>query len=122
MTAPARVAAYQALRLVATADLGDALVRTRDPLEDSRDRALATDLVTGTLRWRGAIDYQLARLSGISAPALSLIETGKRDLRVTSLCRIADALRVAPGDLVEDRPAGATRVSKRKGYDLGDYT
>lgn len=64
MIAPARAAAYQALRLVMTADLGDTLVRTRDPLEDPRDRALATDLVTGTLRWRGAIDYQLARTSG----------------------------------------------------------
>jgi 16S rRNA (cytosine967-C5)-methyltransferase len=64
MTAPARVAAFQALRLVATAELGDTLVHTRDPLGDARDRALATELVTGTLRWRGAIDFQLARLSG----------------------------------------------------------
>jgi len=71
---------------------------------------------------RGLNLHELARLSGISAPALSLIETGKRDLRVTSLCRIADALRIAAGDLVEDRKAGAARVSKRKGYDLGDYT
>jgi len=71
---------------------------------------------------RGLNLHELARLSGISAPALSLIETGKRDLRVTSLCRIADALRIAAGDLVEDRPAGAARFSKRKGYDLGDYT
>ena len=70
---------------------------------------------------RGLNLHELARLSGISAPALSLIETGKRDLRVTSLCRIADALRIAAGDLVEDRPSGAARVSKRKGYDLGDY-
>lgn len=71
---------------------------------------------------RGLNLHELARLSGISAPALSLIETGKRDLRVTSLCRIADALRIAAGDLLEDRPAAAARVAKRKGYDLGDYT
>jgi transcriptional regulator with XRE-family HTH domain len=71
---------------------------------------------------RGLNLHELARLSGISAPALSLIETGKRDLRVTSLCRIADALRIAAGDLVEDRPAGPARVAKHKGYDLGDYT
>lgn len=64
MTAPARAAAYQALRLVDRADLGDALARSRDAVTDVRDRALVTDLVTGTLRWRGAIDYQLARLSG----------------------------------------------------------
>ncbi len=71
---------------------------------------------------RGLNLHELARLSGISAPALSLIETGKRDLRVTSLCRIANALRIPAGDLLEDRPAGAAPVAKRKGYDLGDYT
>jgi len=71
---------------------------------------------------RGLNLHELARLSGISGPALSLIETGKRDLRVTSLCRIADALRIAAGDLVEDRQAGAARISRQKGYDLGDYT
>ena len=71
---------------------------------------------------RGLNLHELARLSGISAPALSLIETGKRDLRVTSLCRIADALRIAAGDLVEDRPAAPAHVARRKGYDLRDYT
>jgi len=57
MTAPARAAAYRGLRLVTAggADLGDALARVRDPLDDVRDRALATDLMTGTLRWRAAI-------------------------------------------------------------------
>ena len=64
MISPARAAAYKALGLVETSDLGDALARSRDALDDTRDRALATDLVTGTLRWRGALDYQLARLSG----------------------------------------------------------
>lgn len=68
--------------------------------------------------------HELARLSGISAPALSLIENGKRDLRVTSLCRIAAALRVAVGDLLENRPVDtrAAQTRERKGYDLGDYT
>lgn len=70
MIAPARAAAYQALRLVMTADLGDTLARTRDPLADPRDRALATELVTGTLRWRGAIDHQLARTSGTALDRL----------------------------------------------------
>lgn len=67
---------------------------------------------------------ELARLSGISAPALSLIETGKRDLRVTSLCRIAAALRCNAGDLLEDRPTDIRASDPREGegYDLGDYT
>jgi 16S rRNA (cytosine967-C5)-methyltransferase len=63
--APARLAAYRALRAIASgrADLGHALSRARDPLRDLRDRALATELATGTLRWRGAIDYQLQHRS-----------------------------------------------------------
>jgi 16S rRNA (cytosine967-C5)-methyltransferase len=65
MPAPARAAAFRALSDVSAGrvDLGEALSRARDPLADSRDRALATDLTVGTLRWRGALDYQLQRLS-----------------------------------------------------------
>ncbi|HUE87183.1 MAG TPA: 16S rRNA (cytosine(967)-C(5))-methyltransferase RsmB [Vicinamibacterales bacterium] len=65
MPAPARDAAFRVLGAITTGrvDLGDALSRARDPLTDSRDRALATDLATGTLRWRSALDYQLQRLS-----------------------------------------------------------
>jgi transcriptional regulator with XRE-family HTH domain len=75
--------------------------------------------------------HELARLSGISAPALSLIETGKRDLRITTLYRIAGALRLRAGDLVEDRPRAAlgadlaadpaATVASGQGYDLEDY-
>jgi 16S rRNA (cytosine967-C5)-methyltransferase len=72
MTAPARVAAFRALVALSSnrIDLGDALSRTRDSLADTRDRALTTDLVTGTLRWQGAIDYQLQRLSSKPLPRL----------------------------------------------------
>jgi transcriptional regulator with XRE-family HTH domain len=67
--------------------------------------------------------HELARLSGISAPALSLIENGKRDLRLSSLQRIAAALRVADIDLLGDRPTAGrpAKAGARKGYDLGDY-
>jgi 16S rRNA (cytosine967-C5)-methyltransferase len=65
MAAAARIAAFRALRALAGGrlDLGEALARARDLLPDPRDRALTTDLVIGTLRWRGALDYQLQRLS-----------------------------------------------------------
>ena len=65
MAAEARTAAFRVLRAIGSGrgDLGDALSRARDPLTDPRDRALATELALGTLRWRGAIDYQLQRLS-----------------------------------------------------------
>jgi len=67
--------------------------------------------------------HELARLSGISAPALSRIETGKRDLRITSLYRIAAALRVSARDLVdlpEPRPT-AVEAPHGRGYDLTDH-
>jgi 16S rRNA (cytosine967-C5)-methyltransferase len=55
---PARMAAYWALRAVLEGeDLPRALVRERDQLQDERDRALVTELTTGTLRWLAALDY-----------------------------------------------------------------
>ncbi|MDG2520413.1 helix-turn-helix transcriptional regulator [Caulobacter segnis] len=68
--------------------------------------------------------HELARLSGISAPALSLIETGKRDLRITSLYRIADALRTQARDLLGEPPAEPLKPERPdvQGYDLTDYT
>nr|WP_155041701.1 helix-turn-helix transcriptional regulator [Paracoccus litorisediminis] len=66
---------------------------------------------------------QLARLTGISAPALSLIETAKRDPRLTTLARIADALRLPVSRLIEADAAARTTLSgdASQGYDLGDY-
>lgn len=66
---------------------------------------------------------QLARLTGISAPALSLIETGKRDARLTTLAKIAAALRVALSALLDDPSPGpdARATGASQGYDLGDY-
>ena len=66
---------------------------------------------------------QLARLTGISAPALSLIETGKRDPRLTTLKRIADALRVPPATLMADGSdtIEPSALASAGGYDLGEY-
>ena len=65
MAAPARAAAFRVLRVIAAGrgDLGEAFSHARDPLPDVRDRALATELATGTLRWRNALDYQLQQRS-----------------------------------------------------------
>ena len=66
MIAPARLAAYEALRAVngRAADLPAALARVRSGLRDERDRALAGEIVTGTLRWQGAFDRVIGVLSG----------------------------------------------------------
>ena len=62
MIAPARIAAYEALLAVENgrADLPHALARVRDTLADERDRALAGEIATGTLRWQGMFDHVLA--------------------------------------------------------------
>ena len=62
MIAPARLAAYDVLRAVSTgrADLPTALARVRPRLGDERDRALAGEIVAGTLRWQGAYDAVIA--------------------------------------------------------------
>ena len=62
MIAPARRAALDALRQVdeERLDMGEAVDRVRKPLTDERDRALLLEIVSGTLRMRSAIDYQLA--------------------------------------------------------------
>lgn len=66
---------------------------------------------------------QLARLTGISAPALSLIETAKRDSRLTTLAKIAAALRVPLASLLDDsRPDLSSKPDNPSlGYDLGEY-
>ena len=62
MIGPARVAAYEVLRAVSSrrADLPAALALARARLPDERDRALAGEIATGTLRWQGTFDHIIA--------------------------------------------------------------
>jgi 16S rRNA (cytosine967-C5)-methyltransferase len=64
--APARVAAYETILAVAAgrADLPAALARARARLKDERDRALAGEIATGTLRWQGAFDHIVETFAG----------------------------------------------------------
>lgn len=93
---------------------------------DNAEKKLLADAgkrIRETRSAQGLSLEQLARLTGISAPALSLIETGKRDPRLTTLKRIADALRVSLATLIADGP-GVTEPSDSSsigGYDLGEY-
>lgn len=66
MIAPARTAAYEVLRTVGSGktDLASALARQRGRLTDERDRALAGEIATGTLRWQGAFDHVIVAFSG----------------------------------------------------------
>ena len=62
MIAPARLAAYGVLRAVhgGRIDLASALAQARRDLRDERDRALAGEIATGTLRWQAAFDRLIA--------------------------------------------------------------
>jgi 16S rRNA (cytosine967-C5)-methyltransferase len=63
MIAPARRGAVDALRDIdeVPIDLGEAVARARQGLGDERDRALLLEIVSGTLRMRAALDYQIAQ-------------------------------------------------------------
>jgi 16S rRNA (cytosine967-C5)-methyltransferase len=65
MTAPARTAALSALRAIerGRGSLPAELARAHAGLADERDRALATTIVTGTLRWQRACDHLIAHFA-----------------------------------------------------------
>ncbi|HKT11771.1 MAG TPA: 16S rRNA (cytosine(967)-C(5))-methyltransferase RsmB [Terriglobia bacterium] len=79
---PARKIAFEILRQVdaGQAFASDLLQERRVSALGERDRALATQIVMGVLRWRGEIDYRLQQLSGKSAQSLD--------------CEVATALRM----------------------------
>lgn len=103
MIAPARTAAFTALRDVnaGRADLPAALAAVRPTLQDERDRALATDLVTGTLRWRRQLDYLIEHfskrpLSRLDFEVLEILRLGAYQLlhldRVPAAAAVNDAV------------------------------
>ena len=65
MIAPARHAAFEVLRAVEDerADLPAALAQANARLDDPRDRALVSEIATGTLRWQAALDHVAAQFA-----------------------------------------------------------
>ena len=106
MTAPARWAAYNVLRAVNTerADLPHALARTRASLRDERDRALANEIATGTLRWQGQLDYLIAHfarrpVARLDPEILDILRLSSYQLlhldRVPAAAAVSDAVELA---------------------------
>jgi 16S rRNA (cytosine967-C5)-methyltransferase len=81
--APARLAAYATLLAVEQhpTDLGTALARARSTLQDERDRALAGEIATGTLRWRAAFDQIVT--------AFAKRPVARLDLEVLTILRLS---------------------------------
>lgn len=103
MIAPARTAAFTALRDINAGrlDLPAALAHVRPALQDERDRALATDLVTGTLRWQRQLDHLITEfskrpLSKLDFEVLQILRLGAYQLthldRVPAAAAVNDAV------------------------------
>jgi 16S rRNA (cytosine967-C5)-methyltransferase len=101
VTAPARTAAYHALRAIGggRTDLPTALEQSRQHLPDERDRALTVEIVTGTLRWQRSLDHLIQHFAkrplGRLDPEVVLI------LRL-SLYQILHLTRVPASAVVDD--------------------
>ena len=112
MIAPARLAAYETLLAVAggRADLPAALARARGSLRDERDRALAGEIATGTLRWQASFDRIVAQFSN------------RDPARHRCITPLLDRVPVVPGDLSGLEPyvtldgIGMERRERGKGH------
>jgi 16S rRNA (cytosine967-C5)-methyltransferase len=113
MIAPARRAAYDVLMAVDSrrADLPAAIARARETLRDERDRALAAEIATGTLRWLGALDHLLGSF-GRRAPE-------RLDVEVLTILRLSAYqllhLDRVPAPAVVHDAVELTRAVRRSG-------
>ena len=112
MTAPARTAAYHALRAIdlERADLPTALARSRQYLPDERDKALAAEIVAGTLRWQRALDHVIVHFA---RRALSTIDPEVVFILRLSLYQILHLDRV-PASAVVDDAVDLTRGARKR--------
>jgi 16S rRNA (cytosine967-C5)-methyltransferase len=111
MTAPARTAAYHALRAITgdRADLPTALATSRQHLTDDRDRGLAAEIVTGTLRWQRSLDHLIEHFAKRTI--------ARMDLEVAivlrlSLYQLLHLTRV-PASAVVDDAVNLTRAARK---------
>lgn len=112
MIAPARRAAFAVLRAVNLnhEDLPAALSRVRDSLTDPRDRALTSAIVTGTLRWQGALDHILTQLA---RRPVSRLDPEVLDILRLSSYQLLHLTRV-PASAVVDEGVALTRVARKR--------
>jgi 16S rRNA (cytosine967-C5)-methyltransferase len=111
------VAAYEVLRTVngGRADLPNALARARAGLADERDRALAGEIATGTLRWQAAFDYVVEQFA--RRPAAKLDPEVLDILRLT-MFQMLHLDRVPASAAVNDAVNLTRRASKKSAAPL----
>jgi 16S rRNA (cytosine967-C5)-methyltransferase len=111
MIAPARAAAYDALRALTAgrADLSTALELARARLSDPRDRALATDIASGVQRWRARLDHAIA---ACSRRPLEALDPEVVDILRLSVYQLLYLDRVPAAAVVDDAVNMAGRAGK----------
>ena len=128
MIAPGRVAAYDVLRAVnrpsgaaegtggtGRLDLPAALGVARRALDDERDRALAGEIATGTLRWQGAFDHVIAAYAG---RPLARLDPEILDILRMGMFQLLHLTRVPASAVVDDAVQLAKRAGKRSAAPL----
>jgi 16S rRNA (cytosine967-C5)-methyltransferase len=111
MTAPARTAAYHAVRAISSRrlDLPAALHTSREHLSDERDRSLAAEIVTGTLRWQRSLDHLIEHFS---KRRISKLDAEVVDILRLSLYQLLHLDRV-PASAVVDDAVDLTRGARK---------
>ena len=108
MTAPARTAAFHAVSAVAAGRIAlpAALALTRQRLDDERDRALAAEIVTGTIRWQRSLNHVISHfarrpLNRLDADVLTILRLSLYQLlhldRVPASAVVDDAVDMTRG-------------------------
>ncbi len=117
MIAPARLAAYDVLRAVnaGRSDLPGALAQVRSRLPDERDRALAGEIATGTLRWQGSFDAIIEAF--VKRPVEKLDPEVLDILRLTAF-QLLHLDRIPASAAVNDAVALTGKVGKRSASGL----
>ena len=117
MIAPARTAAFAVLQSVGSGktDLASALARERTRLPDERDRALAGEIATGTLRLQGAFDHIIASFAG---RPLRKLDADVIDILRLSIFQLLHLDRVPASAAVKDAVDLAGKAGKRSASGL----
>ena len=117
MIAPARTAAFAVLRAVTSgaADLPAALARGRSGLHDERDRALAGEIATGTLRWQAAFDHVIAAFAN---RPIARLDPEILDILRLTIFQLLHLDRVPASAAVDDAVNLAKRAGKKSAAPL----
>ncbi len=84
------------------------------PSMTTEQMAAFSRAVTQCRERRGWSKAELGRRSGMARSTIALIELGRREPSVTTITRLAAALRVSPGRLFKPEPTQEGRPRKQQ--------